>query len=82
MGLGDAKLVLVLSLLVGYPLSIAAFLFSFWTGCIMGIGLVLRRGGEKIKDLIPFGPFILLGTLLAYLFGNSFLAWSGLIYLL
>ena len=65
MGLGDAKLVLVLSLLVGYPLSIAAFLFSFWTGGIMGIGLVLRRGGEKIKELSTGGPFILLGTLLA-----------------
>ncbi|MDP3710117.1 MAG: prepilin peptidase [bacterium] len=82
MGLGDAKLILASSLLVGYPLSIAAFLFSFWTGGIMGIGLILLHGRNKIKYLIPFGPFILLGSLLAYIFGGGFLMWSGLIYLL
>ena len=82
MGLGDAKLILASSLLVGYPLSIAAFLFSFWTGGIIGIGLILLHGRNKIKYLIPFGPFILLGSLLAYIFGGSFLIWSGLIYLL
>lgn len=82
MGLGDAKLVLTTSLLVGYPLSIASFLFSFWLGGIMGIGIILLSGRKQIKSLIPFGPFILAGSLIAYFFGNNFLSWSGLIYLL
>lgn len=82
MGLGDAKLVLATSMLVGYPLSVVSFLFSFWLGGIIGLGVVFLSGRKQMKSLIPFGPFILAGTLAAYFFGNVFLSWSGLIYLL
>ena len=81
MGLGDAKLILATSLLVGYPLSTVAFLFSFWLGGIVGAGLLLS-GLKTKKSQIPFGPFILLGAFMAYLIGEQFLVWSGLIYLL
>lgn len=82
MGLGDAKLVLATSLLVGYPLSVVSFLFSFWLGGIIGVGIIFLSGRQQMKSLIPFGPFILAGSGLAYFFGNSFLSWSGLVYLL
>lgn len=77
MGLGDAKLILATSLISGYPLSIPAFLFAFWSGGAAGI-LLLVSGVKTLKDPIPFGPFILIGAALAQIFGQNFLAFSGL----
>lgn len=77
MGLGDAKLILATSLILGSPLSIPAFLFAFWSGGAAGI-LLLVSGVKTLKDPIPFGPFILIGAALAQFFGQSFLAFSGL----
>jgi len=77
MGFGDVKLIFATSLLLGFPASIIAFLFSFWSGGIFGI-LLLAANRENLGRLIPFGPFILLGTLLAYLFTDTFLSFTRL----
>lgn len=76
-GLGDAKLAFATSLLIGYPNNIAAFLFSFWLGGITGTALLLSRK-KKLQDQIPFGPFILVGTLLAIFFSKNFFSYIGL----
>ena len=67
LGLGDVKLVGVLGLLLGW-LSWAAVLAGVFLGfvaaALAGLGLlVARRAGRK--DTIPFGPYLLLGALLA-----------------
>lgn len=80
MGFGDVKLIGATSLLLGFPLSILALLFSFWLGGIWGIGLLLLRV-RSLKSQIAFGPFIIAGTILAFLFGQSFLMSSGFYYL-
>ena len=77
MGLGDAKLILATSFMIGFPLSLVSFLFSFWLGGITGIALILT-GQKTLKNDIPFGPFILIATLLAYFFGQDFIIFSGL----
>ncbi len=71
MGFGDAKLSFATSLLIGYPASIAAFLFSFWLGGLVGAAALLINPKNR-KRLIPFGPFILVGTLAAFFFSNIF----------
>ncbi len=76
MGFGDAKLALATSLLVGFPASIAAFLFSFWTGAAVGI-LLLFSKRRTLAETIPFGPFILLGTLIAYFYSSTLLRIAG-----
>lgn len=81
MGFGDVKLIGATSLLLGFPLSILALLFSFWLGGIWGIGLLLLRV-RNLKSQIAFGPFIIAGTILAFLFGKHFLMSSGFYYLL
>lgn len=78
MGFGDSTLVFTTSLLIGFPTSIVAFLFSFWVGAIFGIVLLLL-GFKSLKDKIPFGPFILIGTILAFFFSHRFLVLTGLI---
>lgn len=77
MGLGDAKLVLATSLIVGFPASVSAFLFSFWLGGIWG-ALLLFSGRKGLSSRIPFGPFILAGSLLAYFLSPSLLGLVGL----
>lgn len=65
MGFGDVKLILATSLVMGYPTSLAAFLFSFWLGGIIG-GVFLLFQRASLKSQIPFGPFILAGSAVAY----------------
>lgn len=77
MGLGDAKLVPATFLIVGFPNSIFAFFFSFWLGGIWG-ALLLLLGHKRLSSRLPFGPFILAGALLAYLFSKELLAFIGI----
>ena len=71
MGFGDAKLILATSLAIGFPASIAALLFSFWSGGVVG-GVLLLFRRTTLKSTIPFGPFILLGSASAYFFSPFF----------
>ncbi|MGZ4135615.1 MAG: prepilin peptidase [Tumebacillaceae bacterium] len=70
MGGGDIKLFAMIGLGLGYELVLFAFFFS----CVWGtvIGLPLKWAGLiKPRQPIPFGPFILLGTLSAWMYGNA-----------
>jgi leader peptidase (prepilin peptidase)/N-methyltransferase len=84
MGFGDVKLAGVLGLYVGWlgwgEWAVALFL-GFLLGAVFGIALMaVRRGGRKTA--VPFGPFMLLGTLIAVLWGGRladlYLATTGL----
>ncbi len=73
MGFGDVKLAPLLGAYLGWlgydVLAVGAFL-GFLYGGLVGIGLVLfKEGGRKTK--VPFGPFMLLGTLTAILVGQK-----------
>lgn len=76
MGLGDAKLVFALSWVVGYPGSLAGLLFSFWAGAAAA-GLLLLTKKKRLKDIMPFGPAIIIGFSVAYFFGEAFLKMMG-----
>lgn len=71
MGFGDAKLTLAVSFILGWPASLAAFLFSFWIGGVAG-GVLLALGRSTMKSTIPFGPFILVAAAAAYFFAAYF----------
>ena len=77
MGLGDAKLIFAASLITGFPVSLAAFLFAVWLGGAWGMAL-LALGAKGLKSRIPFGPFIIAGMILALFFGDLFLTVTGL----
>ena len=81
MGFGDVKLIGATSLLLGSPLSFVGFLFAFWLGGLGGIAMLLARA-RGLKSEIAFGPFIVAGAVLAWLFGHSFLLASGFGYVL
>lgn len=68
MGFGDAKLALGLGWLLGFSKALSALVFSFWSGAIIGLLLLFLSKKHGMKSEIPFAPFLVLGTLLAFLF--------------
>lgn len=73
-GLGDAKLILGIGWLLGMHGGINAIVLAFWTGAIISIGwLLATKGGIKRKTEIPFGPFLVLGTLIVWFTGLTVL---------
>lgn len=72
MGMGDAKLAIILGMALGYlewPRVFLGFLAAFALGSIAGIGLMaVRRAGRKTQ--LPFGPFLALGTAAVVLYGG------------
>ena len=73
MGFGDVKLSGILGMSLGYlgwpEVGVGAFLGFLYGGVVGVVLLVVGRAGRK--SAIPFGPFMLLGTLTAVLFGGA-----------
>ncbi len=74
LGFGDVKLVFPLALIVGWPQVWVALFLSFVIGAVVGVGLILA-GKAKFGRPLPFGPFLVIGTLLSLLWGDSLLGW-------
>ena len=75
LGFADAPFVFGLALLVG-PAAFSGFIFSFWIGAAIGIGILLKRPrGSRMGVEVPFAPFLALGFLLAY-----FTQWNPFIF--
>lgn len=77
MGFGDAKLAWGIGWLLGLSGGVAAMILAFWTGALWGLGLIAlsnigkllpNNKGFTIKSEIPFGPFLILGTILVLFF--------------
>lgn len=68
MGFGDAKLSIGLGWLLGLPFVFFGFVLSFWSGAILGMLLIALTKKYRIKSELPFAPFLVLGTFLAFLF--------------
>jgi len=89
MGFGDVKLSLGMGFLLGLAPGIYALILAFWIGGGIGLILLLLSAISKksvnnnqllilgkrftIKSEIPFGPFLILGTFLAFMFQWDFL---------
>lgn len=74
-GGGDVKLGVVLGLLAGGPLKAGLILFvSSLLGSAVGIpAMLIGKQGRNTK--IPFGPFLILATIVVVLFGSSMIDW-------
>lgn len=70
MGFGDVKLALFMGLFLGYPNIIVAFYLAFIIGAVVGVTLLVTKTIKR-KQPIPFGPFLILGTTIAYYWGEK-----------
>lgn len=69
MGFGDVKLAVFMGLLLGFPRIIVAFYIAFIVGAVVGVYLLLSKKVSRL-DPIPFGPYLFLGTLAAWWYGQ------------
>lgn len=74
MGWGDVKFAAFMGLATGFPIIFVALFVGVVTGGIFAIGLLaLKRKGRK--QAIPFGPFLVIGTIVALMWGNTMWEW-------
>ena len=68
MGWGDFKLAGVLGLIFGWPDIILVLFLAFFVGAFFSILLLIQKK-KKIKEAVPFGPFLAIGAFLTFFFG-------------
>lgn len=78
MGFGDVEFAVGMGLYLGLPIGVSALAYSFWIGATIAISILLykkimgtsRLGGSNkqitMKSEIPFAPFLILGTAVAW----------------
>jgi len=74
MGMGDAKLVVLIGLVSGFPLIIFSMLIGIVIGGIVAI-ILLSTGKKKRKDVIPYGTFLAIGPIIAMLLPGGIMDW-------
>jgi prepilin signal peptidase PulO-like enzyme (type II secretory pathway) len=70
MGLGDVELAFFMGVFLNWEKTIVAFYVAFIVGAIFGLILMLLKK-VKFSSKVPFGPFLILGTVFAWWFGDT-----------
>ncbi len=71
MGFGDVKLAAALGALLGTTGFLVGLLLAVVIGAVVGVAQRLFGGSR----FVPFGPFLVVGALLAWAFGDALVAW-------
>lgn len=71
MGGGDVKLMAMIGAFLGWKLVLLTFFLAPFFGTAVGIIVKIK---EK-KDIIPYGPYLSLATIIAILWGDRILSW-------
>lgn len=74
MGGGDIKLMAFAGLVIGWKLTIMAYVIGIITGALAGVAL-MASGKRKRSDAIPFGPFLSFGVVMSVFFGQAIINW-------
>ena len=74
MGIGDFKLAMLMGFFLGFTKTLVALFLSFFIGSIIGTELIIF-GKKSLKSEIPFGPFLVTGTFLAWFWGEQIIDW-------
>ncbi len=74
MGDADVKLGFLIGLVNGFPMAFLAVFLGYVIGAVYSVGLMILKR-KTMKDAIPFGPFLITGSILAFLFGTEIWRW-------
>jgi leader peptidase (prepilin peptidase)/N-methyltransferase len=73
LGFGDVKFAPLMGVLLGFPGTVIALYIAFLTGALAGVILIV--GSKKTwKSKIAFGPFLVLGTVVAWIWQSQLTA--------
>ena len=68
------KFGIFIGLFLGWSAVLAALFLSYLLGALIG-GFLMFFGGKTLKSQVPFGPFLIAGTLIAYFYGQRIIEW-------
>ena len=71
MGEGDVYLATLFGLFLGFKLSLVMWFLAFLIGALFGLALIFTRK-KSFKSALPFGPFLIIGFVLAIFYGDLF----------
>lgn len=74
MGGGDVKLGAFIGLGLGFPNALLAAVLAFVIGAVYALVAIIL-GKKHFGENIPFGPFLVLGSLIALFWGNQIIDW-------
>jgi len=77
MGLGDVKMIFMVSAYLGWRLAILTILIAVFSGSLAGIAVMLRRGGRNLQMMLPFGIFLGIGAIATIFVGHRIVEWYG-----
>jgi leader peptidase (prepilin peptidase)/N-methyltransferase len=75
MGFGDVKMMFMVGAYLGWRLTILTILIGAFSGSLVGISLMLRRGSRNLQMMLPFGIFLGIGSIVSLLVGARIIAW-------
>ncbi len=73
-GLGDIYLAPSLGLLLGWPKIVPGIFVAFILGSVVGLILIAMKK-KSMSQYLPFGPFLIAGTVFSLLWGNAVWFW-------
>ncbi len=74
MGWGDVKMAALIGIVTGFPMVFVSLSVGVILGGLTAIALLLLRI-KKRKEMIPFGPFLSISTIVTLLYGSNILEW-------
>lgn len=73
-GGGDLRLGAIMGLTLGWQKTLVALFISYLTGATIGL-LMIAFGKKEMGSQIPFGPFLVFGTVISFIWGQEILNW-------
>lgn len=77
MGLGDVKMMFMVGAFLGWRLTILTIFVGVFSGSLIGIGMMVRRGDRNMQMMLPFGIFLGAGAIASLLIGHQIVEWYG-----
>lgn len=74
LGFGDVVYVILMGLVLGFPKIILGVYIAFLSGALLSILLVTLKKKKLHGGTIPFGPFLVLGTVISLYWGEIIVA--------
>jgi leader peptidase (prepilin peptidase)/N-methyltransferase len=73
-GGGDFKLATLIGLLLGWPYVLVALILAYLIGTAAAIALLATRHAN-LQSMLPFGPMLVMGWLIALFYGDQVIQW-------
>src|SRR5437764_4095821 len=73
-GFGAVKMMLMVGAYLGWRLTILTILLAAFSGSLVGIAIMARRG-RNLQMMLPFGIFLGIGAVLSLLIGTRIVEW-------